>query len=106
MLEMMVIISSIIPTIFVTYLCRISYRRKETEKLIGSIISFLIYALLIIAFDKVFIQLMITAFYALITYFLFVKEIKKIEKEHNDAVLDRMEASYQKYAVKPKRRKV
>lgn len=105
MLEAIAIISSLIPTIFIIYLCRISYRRKEEKKLIGFIISFLSYILLVIAIDKAFLQLIITIIYGLITYILFTKELKKIEKEHNDAILDRMEDSYQKYAVKPKRRK-
>ena len=51
-------------------------------------------------------QLFITGAYSSMAYFLYKKELEKIKKERNEAILDRMEASYQKYAVKPRRRKV
>lgn len=106
LLEILTIVFSIVPAIFIVYLCRISNKRKEAKKLIGYISSFICYALLIIAFDKAIMQLFITGIYSSMAYFLYKKELEKIKKERNEAILDRMEASYQKYAVKPRRRKV
>lgn len=106
LLETLTIAFSIVPAVFIVYLCRISNKRKEEKKLIGYISSFICYVLLIIAFDKAIMQLCITGMYSSMVYFLYKKELEKIKKERNEAMLDRMEASYQKYAVKPSRRKV
>lgn len=106
LLEILTTVFSIVPTVFIVYLCRISNKRRETKRLIGYISSFICYALLIIAFDKAIIQLFITGAYSSMAYFLYKKELKKIKKERNKAMLDRMEASYQKYAVKPRRRRI
>ncbi|MDG6896397.1 hypothetical protein [Volucribacter amazonae] len=104
LLEIRTIVFSIVPVVFIVYLCRISNKKKETKKFISYISSFVFYTLFIIAFDKATMQLFITGVYSSIVYFLYKKELEKIKKEHNEAILDKMEASYQKYAVNPRRR--
>lgn len=106
LLDLSIVLSSIIPAIIFTYIFRINYKRKESKKILIHITLLTIYVLFIIRFDKLVVQLYITSLYSLILYLLLKIEIKKIKKERNEAMLDRMEVSYQKYATIQKRRKI
>lgn len=104
MLEIVSIISTIVTITFTVYLCRISHRRQNLKLFIAFINLFVIYVLLITLFYNPIEQIIVTVTYSLITYKILIKYIALINKEHNEAILDRMETSYQKYAVKLRRR--
>lgn len=105
MFEILMIALSFVPIVFISYLCRISYKRRNRTHLLGSIALAVIYFFLLIIANEPQKQLFIIVFAAIISYKLFAKYVEIIKKERNEAILDSFEASYQKFAIKPKRRK-
>lgn len=105
MLEILVIVLSLVPIVFISYLCRISHKRKNRTHLFGSIALAVIYFFLLIIANQPPKQLFIIFFAAIISYKLLKKYVEIIKKERNEAILDSFEASYKKFAIKPKRRK-
>lgn len=105
MLEILVIVLSFVPIVFISYLCRISHKRENRTHLLGSITLALIYLFLLTIANEPQKQLFIIAFAVIISYKLLTKYIEILKKERNEAILDSFEASYQKFAMKPKQRK-
>ena len=105
MLEILVIVLSFVPIVFISYLCQISRKRENRTHLFGSIALAVIYFFLLIIANQPQKQLFIIAFAVIISYKLLAKYVEIIKKERNEAILDSFEASYQKFAIKPKRRK-
>jgi chromate transport protein ChrA len=105
MLEILVIVLSFVPIVFISYLCQISRKRENRTHLFGSITLAVIYFFLLIIANQPQKQLFIIFFAAIISYKLLKKYVEIIKKERNEAILDSFEASYQKFAMKPRRRK-
>ena len=105
MLEILVIVLIFVPIVFISYLCRISHKRENRTHLLGSIALAVIYFFLLVIANEPKKQLFIIAFAVIISYKLLAKYVEIIKKERNEAILDSFEASYQKFAIKPKQRK-
>lgn len=77
MLEILVIVLSFVPIVFISYLCRISHKRENRRFLLGSIVLAVIYFFLLVIANEPQKQLFIIAFAVIISYKLLAKDIKK-----------------------------